>query len=140
MNEPTAGALLQRIARTFKERIAPAIDAEYPRTQAFMAAVLLEKLGRHIASAGAHAAAEAADADALLADLQGMLGEATPPAVVTSAVETLARTREGGALCGLIEALYASRAALGEPTFAALLGRIRRTLRRTIDRRLEVAA
>jgi tetratricopeptide (TPR) repeat protein len=39
-------ALLRRIAQTLRESIGPAVEAEYPRTQAFMAAVVLQKLGR----------------------------------------------------------------------------------------------
>ena len=35
---------------TLKQEIAPAIDAEYPKTQAFMAAVVLQKLGRQLGS------------------------------------------------------------------------------------------
>jgi hypothetical protein len=44
------GELLQRIARTLKQDVGPAIEAEYPKTQAFMAAVVLEKLGRQPAA------------------------------------------------------------------------------------------
>jgi hypothetical protein len=140
MGDVTAGELLQRIAQTLKQHIGPAIEAEYPRTQAFMAAVVLQKLGRHLGLTSDHAAAETADLIGLLADLQGILENATVPAAVSGAIETLARTRENAALCGLIEALYAARTALGEARFAALLGRIRQTLRRSIDRRMEVAA
>jgi hypothetical protein len=140
MNAPTAGEFLQRIAHTLKGRIAPAIEADYPKTQAFMAAVVLQKLGRHLVSAAEQAAAETADVDALLADLQTQLRGGAVPAAVSAALESLARTCDAAALCRLIEALYASRTALGERTFAALLGRVRRTLRRSIDRRMEVAA
>jgi hypothetical protein len=140
MDDATAGEFLQRIAQTLKQHIGPAIEAEYPRTQAFMAAVVLQKLGRQLGLMSEHATAEAADLNGLLADLQGMLENAKVPAAVSVAIETLARTRENAALCRLIEALYAARAALGEACFAALLGRTRQTLRRSIDRRMEVAA
>jgi hypothetical protein len=140
MNDPTGGDLLLRIARTLQRRIGPSIEAEYPRTQAFMAAVVLEKVGRQLASAADHAGAEKTDVEALLADLRALLRDAKAPAGVGEALESLAQARQATALCGLIEALYANRPALGEPTFAALLGRIRRTLRRSIDRRMEIAA
>jgi hypothetical protein len=42
------GELLQRIASTLKRDVGPAIEAEYPKTQAFMAAVVLQKLGRQL--------------------------------------------------------------------------------------------
>ena len=36
--------LLERIARTLKKEIGPAVEDAYPKTQAFMAAVVLQKL------------------------------------------------------------------------------------------------
>ena len=135
----TEGDLLQRIAQILRQKIGPAVDAEYPRTQAFMAAVVLQKLSRQLALAGEHAAAETADLTVLLADLRWLLADGNAPAPVRAAVDSLAQTRETAALCRLIEALYAARAALGEARFATLLGRIRQTLRRSIDRRIAVA-
>ena len=134
------GELLQRIASTLKRDVGPAIEAEYPKTQAFMAAVVLQKLGRQLDLEGAHRSANAADLSALLDDLRGVLGGGEMPASVTGAVQTLARTRDAAALCTLIETLYASRAELGATRFDALLGRVRRTLRASIDRRMEYAA
>ena len=75
------GELLQRIASTLKRDVGPAIEAEYPKTQAFMAAVVLQKLGRQLDLEGAHRSADAADLSALLDDLRGVLGRAKcPPA------------------------------------------------------------
>lgn len=133
----TDGDLLQRIAQILRQDIGPAVDDEYPRTQAFMAAVVLQKVSRHLALAGEHAAAETADLTVLLADLRGLLADG--PAPVRAALDSLTRTRENAALCRLIEALYAARPALGEARFTAVLGRIRQTLRRNIDRRMQVA-
>src|SRR5262245_37348973 len=119
--------LLQRIATTLRRDIGPAIQAEYPKTQSFMAAVVLEKLGRQLGLERTHRAADAADLRALLDDLRGVLGGAETPTRVTDAVETLARTQDAAALCTLIEALYTSRAELGAARFDALLGRVRET-------------
>jgi hypothetical protein len=135
----SGAAMLERIARLLKEQIGPAVDGEYPKTQAFMAAVVLQKVGRQLALAAEHAAAETADLTALLADLRGLLADDAAPAPVRAAVDDAAQTRDNPALCRLIEALYAERAALGEARFAALLGRVRRTLRHSIDRRMAVA-
>jgi hypothetical protein len=135
----TEAELLERIAQLLRREIAPAIDAEYPRTQAFMAAVVLQKLGPQLATADAHAAAETADNAALPDDLRGALSQRDAPATVRASIDALAETRDNAALCRLIEVLYASRSALGEAKFAALLGRIRRTLRQSIDRRMVVA-
>lgn len=131
--------LLQRIAQKLKREIAPFIGDEYAKTQAFMASVVLQKVSRQLSSATEDAAAETADLNVLLADLQTLLEHEEVPARMVAAIETLARTRENAALCSLIEALYSARAALGETRFAAMLGRIRRTLRRSLDRRVEVA-
>ena len=133
------GDLLQRIARILRQEIGPAVDAEYPRTQAFMAAVVLEKLGRQLALAGEHAAAETADLTALLADLRTLLADESAPAAIRTAIDGLEQTRDAAAVCRLIEALYACRVPLGEARFTALLARIRTTMRRSIDRRVAVA-
>ena len=135
----TDGDLLQRIARILREEIGPAVDDEYPRTQAFMAAVVLQKVSRHLALAGEHAAAETADLTGLLADLRARLADGEAPASVREALDNLTRTRDHADLCRLIEALYAVRPVLGEARFTAVLGRIRQTLRRSIERRMQVA-
>ncbi|HEX2886219.1 hypothetical protein [Vineibacter terrae] len=132
--------LLERIAATLRRDIGPAIGDEYPRTQAFMAAVVLQKLGRGLACAPAHRAAAAADMDALVADLEAALAAAPPPSAIAAAVAGLERGRDAAALCALIEALYANREALDPARFDTLLSRVRRTLRADIDRRVEVAA
>ena len=71
--------LLVRIAQTLKEEIAPAVDGEYPKTQAFMAAVVLQKLARQIALAASHAHAADAELDALIADLNARAVGVPPP-------------------------------------------------------------
>jgi hypothetical protein len=136
----TPDLLLERIATVLRRDIGPAVGAEYPRTQAFMAAVVLQKLGRQLARAEAHRAAEAADMDALIADLEAALAAAAVPPAIAAAVAALGRSRDAAALCTLIGALYENRAAISAARFDALLGRVRRTLRADIDRRVEVAA
>jgi hypothetical protein len=131
--------LLQRIAQILRQDIGLAVEAEYPRTQAFMAAVVLQKLGRELGLADEHRAAETADLTALIGDLRDLLANGDAPTTVRDAVEDLARARESAAVCRVIETLYAERPALGETRFATLLGRIRQTLRRSIDRRMVVA-
>ena len=131
------GELLQRIAQILRQDIGPAVDAEYPKTQAFMAAVVLQKLGRQLELARAHATANAEDMATLIDDLRGHVDDA--PAPIRSAIEALAQTPDDAALCRLIDGLYAARAELGDSRFTALLGRIRQTLRRSVDRRIVVA-
>ena len=127
--------LLVRIAQTLKEEIAPAVDGEYPKTQAFMAAVVLQKLARQVALTPSHAHAANAELDALIADLNAKVAGAPPP--VRDAIGALARSRDAGALSRLVEALYASRDLLGDRRFGDLLARVRHSLRGDIERRLE---
>lgn len=136
----TEGELLARIAQTLKQEVGPAIDAEYPKTQAFMAAVVLQKLSVQVALARTHEQAEAADFDALITDLESLLIGRKGPGGVQQASADLARSRDPAALCRFIEALYAARAVLGEAHFGQLLGRVRQTLRANIERRVEYAA
>lgn len=136
----TDGELLQRLSRTLKQDIGPAIDDEYPKTQAFMAAVVTEKLGRQIALAHVHRQAERLDIAALLSDLSDLLNAGTDPAILTDALASLVENPEKVGLCRLIEALYASRSELGKARFGSLLDRVRITLRAEIDRQMEYAA
>jgi hypothetical protein len=135
-----ADQLLERIANTLKLDIGPAVEGEYPKTQAFMAAVVLQKLGRQLGLQAVHSAADEADTQALLDDLRKELEQASAPAAVTSAVATLSGQHDDQAMCALITALYESRLALGEERFNALLDRVRKNLRAAIDRRMVYAA
>ncbi len=136
MNED---ALLERISRTLRQEIGPAVEAEYPKTQAFMAAVVAHKLGRQLGLRPQHEAAARADRESLLADLNDAIVRAAAPSAVAVAVAELADSHDDTALCALIEALYASREELGRARFDALLARVRRTLRADIDRQMEYA-
>ncbi len=129
--------LLQRIAQTLRQEIAPALDAEYPKTQAFMAAVVLDKVGRQIALAPAHAVAAAAELNGLIGDLNATAGDV--PQAVRDAIAELARARSADSLSRLVEVLYSSKSALGERRFDELLARVRRALRGDIERRMEFA-
>jgi thioredoxin-like negative regulator of GroEL len=135
-----ADDLLRRMAHTLKREIGPAITDEYPKTQAFMAGVVLEKLARQIELAPLHAAAESADIAALLSALGELLAPAEVPAALSVALVTLARSRDQAALSGLVGALYETRTALGAERFERALGRVRETLRAGIDRQLAYAA
>ena len=129
--------LLSRMAGLLKREIGPAVEADYPKTQAFLGAVVLEKVSAELRLAEAHAEAGAADRDALVAELDAGLSDA--PAPVREAFRALPNGGDA-ALCGFIEALYGNRDALGRERFDRLLGRVRQDLRRGIDRRMEIAA
>ena len=63
--EFTPDELLERLARTLKKEIGPAVGDAYPKTQAFMAAVVLQKLAGQLRLADEHAAASQRDLQAL---------------------------------------------------------------------------
>jgi Arc/MetJ-type ribon-helix-helix transcriptional regulator len=70
----------------------------------------------------------------LVQDRLRLRADGRGPAEVRAAVDGRAESPGNAALGRLIEAPYAARSALGEARFAALLARVRRTLRRSIGR------
>ena len=135
-------ALLERIARTLKTDIGPAVETAYPKTQAFMAAVVLQKLAGQLRLADDHATADRRDLQELAAELATELNTATlatPPAL-RAAVHGLDHDRDTAGVSRLIEALYATRSELGEERFNSLIGRVRARLRARIDREMVYAA
>ncbi len=131
--------LLACIADTLRRDIGPAVSDEFAKTQAFMAAVVLQKLAAQLAHADAHARAQQADMDALVADLETARTASVLPQTSEQAITTLVRQRDKAALSELVAALYADRAPIGEDLFAQLLQRVRRALRADIDRQLVYA-
>ena len=134
--------LLERIARTLKKDIGPAVEAAYPKTQAFMAAVVLQKLAGQLRLADDHAAAGRHDLQELATELAGELETAaggTPPSL-QAAVHTVRQDCDTASVSRLIETLYATRSELGEERFARLIGRVRTRLRARIDREMVYAA
>jgi hypothetical protein len=124
--------LLARLSATLKADIGPAVSDEYPRTQAFMASVILERLSKQVALEVEHARAEAEDLDRLLADLGPLI--AGGPHVVT---EALSAVTDLESLSPLVDALYVW--GWHEPAVGDALSMIRPILRRDIDRRMEIA-
>lgn len=132
MNE---SELLERIAQTMRRDIAPAVSAEYPKTQAFISAVVLQKLGQQLALKPKHDEARKEDMD----ELAAYLNAAFTIGPVQQAIRNFNRDRDQAALCALIETLYAARQDIGEGQFEQLLGRVRETLRADVNRTLEYA-
>lgn len=132
--------LLARLSSTLRHDIGPAVVEPFPKTQAFMASVILEKLSAQIRLASTHTEAEAADLAALAADLPRLLGAAPVPPTVAAAVDRLTSGDGSAALSALVAALWAEREALGADRFQTVLGRARTTMRARIDRQMEFAA
>jgi len=134
--------LLDRLATTFRAEIGPAVDGDYPRTQAFMAAVVVQKLGRQTALAPDHERVDASERAQLFADLDALLPAERVPRDVRTVVDAGIEHHDHGpgTVCRMIEALYAHRPALGTALFDEALHRVRTTLRSAVDRRMEYAA
>ena len=133
-------ALLERIARTLKKDIGPAVDAAYPKTQAFMAAVVLQKLAGQLRLADEHAAASQRDLHELGEELSQLTASNAISAPLAEALRTLRHDLDTASVSGLIETLYATRSELGEERFTSLLSRVRTRLRARIDREMVYAA
>jgi hypothetical protein len=117
----TPDELLERLAGELRGTIGPAVEEPFSRTQAFMGAVILERLARQLRSAEVHAAADRADLAALIAELGP-------------------RAAGAAGLAEIVAALWADRDELGEERFDELLTVVRRVMRARLDRELEYSA
>ncbi len=126
-----ARRMLEEVIASLRGVIAPAISAPYPKTQAYMAAVILEALSRAIEERSDLAEARKRSIEQLFADL-GELG----PGVW----EALPDGKDEARLARLVEALYTDRERLGEERFAAANRRVRQTLRDLLDADLKIAS
>jgi hypothetical protein len=132
--------LLDAVAASLRQRIGPAVGEPFARTQAFMAAVILEKLAGQLRAASA---SPVDDRLAVVADLRSALGATAPPRLGVALGDLEAVAGEGDdrpAWRALIEALYAEREALGSESFDRLLGPVRQALRARLDRTLVYAS
>lgn len=128
--------LIASIAATLRADIAPAVGEEFARTQAFMAAVVLERVAREVALGPANAKADGDDAAELYRALLPALEDA--PAAVATALDGLGQAATLTATTPLIDALYDWGS--DQPVVVDALGAIRHYLRRDIDRRMKVAS
>jgi hypothetical protein len=123
--------MLEEVIASLRGVVAPAISAPYPKTQAYMAAVILEFLARAIDARSDVAEAKERSIERLFADIRE-LGVVTPAEM---------RGGDGQSrLVKLIEALYADRERLGEARFTAANQRVRRTLRDLLDEDLKITS
>ena len=137
--------ILSRISRTLKKDIGPAVEGDYPKTQAFMASVVLEKLAGQLGSAAAHAASNQQGAKELAKVLTQMSltlsahndSDGDPRNNLGSAIKSFESQHNEQALCVLIEKLYQAKEDLGEDVFLEFLTPVRQYMRAVIDRRME---
>jgi hypothetical protein len=125
-----AKQLINEIVTSLRDVIAPAIAEPYPKSQAYMAAVILEFVMRQVEERSDIETQRHAVMLELVRDLSQLPG-------VNGLIRGESLNEEG--LCQLIEHLYAERGRLGEETFAAANHRVRLALRRLLAEDLKVA-
>ena len=126
----SAKLLLGEIATSLRQVIGPAIADPYPKSQAYMAATILDFVSRQIEDRSDNDDRKAAIINALFDDL---------PALGFIDVGIPRNLRGEAAVSRLIERLYEARTEIGDATFEAVNQRVRRTLRSLLDLELEIA-
>ena len=132
--------VLERIAKTLKKDIGPAVGDAYPKTQAFMASVVLQKIAGQIRLADAHAAADTRVLQQLFSELGRVNGVDNMPLSLQTAVKTLGKNLDTAGVSAVIRALYATRSELGEKRFSEMMACVRARLRSRVNREMSYSA
>ncbi len=126
----TAHRLLEELVASLRNVIAPAIADPYPKSQAYMAAVILEFVSRQVEERSDLPNEKTQILNSVFADLGSLL---TGKGLSSDDPDQEAR------LCRLIEWSYAEKDRLGPEAFAAINQRVRTTLRQLLDQELKIA-
>jgi hypothetical protein len=129
--------LLAQIAAMLRADIGPSVSEPFAKTQAFMAAVILEKVAAELRATEAASATSVDDVKRVAMAIETEAGAAGH---VRAALDRLGTDPSDAGWSALVRALYAERSTLGEERFARLLSEVRRTLRTRLDRVLVYAA
>ncbi len=127
----TAHHLLKEVIASLRNVIAPAVADPYPKSQAYMAAVILEFVSRQVEERRDIDEDKHQTLNNLFHDLSALLADKSPPSA--NEVDYEAR------LCRLIEWLYSEKDRLGPEAFAAANQKVRAALRRLLDQELKIA-
>ena len=130
----SAEQILQALAVTLRTSIGPNLADPFAKTQAFMAAVVLEKLAGQLVASAADAAAGAKEHSELVQDLRTAL-QTTPNLAVGNALDRLAELDCDRNWNVLIEEIHAQREALGT-AHESLLSQVRVVMRARLNRAL----
>jgi hypothetical protein len=136
---PSADELLAHIADALRTSIGPAVAEPFAKTQAFMAAVILEKLAAELRSTADAATAAADNARSVI---ETLAADDIPAAAanVRCALDELRADASDARWSELVHALYRDRSMLGEEGFGRALAHVRIALRARLDRMLVYAA
>jgi len=124
-----AHKLLEEVITSLRNVIAPAIADPYPKSQAYMAAVILEFISRQVEERRDLPHERTQTLSSVFADLGLLLAGKELPA---NDLDQEAR------LCRLIEWSYAEKDRLGPEAFASVNQRIRAALRQLLDQELKI--
>jgi hypothetical protein len=125
-----AKQLIAEVVSSLRNVIAPAVSEPFQKSQAYMAAVVLEFVARQVDERSDIAIEKQAALHALFQDL---LRLPEGKSIAGTGAETEA------ALCRLIERLYQNREVIGEEAFLAANRRVRQALRQLLDQELKIA-
>lgn len=125
-----AKQLIKEIVTALRDVIAPAVVEPYAKSQAYMAAVILEFVARQVEERGDLEVQKHSVMLDLVRDLSRMPG-------LNGILRGDLLDEKG--LCDLIEHLYSERGRLGDENFSAANRRVRQALRQLLDQDLKVA-
>jgi hypothetical protein len=134
---------LRRISKTCKTVIAPSTQDEYAKTQAYMAAVVLEKIALQIELEKKHELQMASAYQSLVEEVSLILNDEKYSKVLSieiqNGLEIFSRNQSRSGLNVFIKQLYMSKETLGEELVNQIKKRARTTMRADIDFRMEFA-
>jgi len=122
--------LLKEVIASLRTVIAPAVADPYPKSQAYMAAVILEFIARQVEERSDSSKAKEHVLDDLFSDLR---------LLITDNVPSSKDPDQEARLCRLIEWLYTEKDHLGPEAFAAANQKVRTALRQLLDQELKIA-
>jgi len=136
-----AHRLLEEVIASLRNVIAPAIAEPYPKSQAYMAAVILEFVSRQVEERRDIDEEKTHTLNGLFHDVTSLLAGKAPAVANTldASIPDASIPDQEARLGRLIEWLYAEKDRLGPETFAAANQRVRAALRQLLDQELKVA-
>ena len=126
----TAHHLLKEVIASLRTVIAPAVADPYPKSQAYMAAVILEFISRQVEERGDIAQEKNVVLGHLFSDLGSLLTNTAPESTDPD---------QEARLCQLIEWLYTEKDQLGPEAFATANQKVRAALRQLLNQELKIA-
>ena len=122
--------LLKEVIASLRNVIAPAVADPYPKSQAYMAAVILEFIARQVEERSDSSKEKEHVLDNLFSDLR---------LLITDKVSASKDPDQEARLCRLIEWLYTEKDRLGPEAFTAANQKVRTALRQLLDQELKIA-